>query len=64
VHRVIEETGQPSPTGSALSRLDIPEGTPPQVVDILNQLQVQPDQDQVDRNLGRFYDELGPRPEC
>jgi hypothetical protein len=64
VHRVIAETGRPSPTGSALSRLTIPEGTPPQVVDILNQLQAQPDRAQVERDLERFYDELEPRPEC
>jgi hypothetical protein len=61
LHELIEETGRPSPTGSALELLIIPEDTPPSVVEILRQLNAT---EAKPPNLDRFYAVLGDRPRC
>jgi len=63
LHRLIAEIGKPSPQGSAIDRLVIPPGTPPQVVSILAQLSTTanpPDPHALDR----FYRVLDGRPVC
>lgn len=64
LHRIIERTGQPSPTGSALDRLVLPADTPAWFRAVIVQLNSRPDKATTEANLRPYYVILGERPKC